>query len=79
VLQLEPGAGVLIYTDGVIEAMNAQRKEFGTTRLTRVVANSADMSAEEMNYALRAAVNAFSGGSATQQDDITILTVKCVG
>ena len=76
VLQLEPGAGVMIYTDGVIEAMNQKRKEFGTTRLMRVVKNSARMSAIEMDKALRAALNAFSSGK-PQHDDITILTIKC--
>lgn len=76
VLQLEPGAGVMIYTDGVVEAMNRDRKEFGTTRLTRVVKNSAHMSAEEMNKALREAVNAFSDRK-PQHDDVTILTIKC--
>jgi len=75
-LQLEPGAGIMIYTDGIIEAMNRHRTEFGTTRLMRVVTNSAHMSAQEINHALRAAVNAFSGGSA-QHDDITIMTIKC--
>jgi DNA-binding response OmpR family regulator len=76
VLQLEPGAGVMIYTDGVIEAMNQRRLEFGTTRLMRVVKNSAHMSAEEMNNALRAALNAFSSGR-PQHDDTTVLTIKC--
>lgn len=77
VLQLEPGAGVMIYTDGVIEAMNRERREFGTERLMRVVKNSAHMSVAEMNKALRAALNAFSQGRA-QHDDITILTIKCI-
>jgi serine phosphatase RsbU (regulator of sigma subunit) len=76
VLQLEPGSGIMIYTDGVIEAMNLKRKEFGTERLMRVVSNSAHMSGAEMNKALRAALNAFSQGK-PQHDDITILTIKC--
>ncbi len=76
VLQLEPGAGIMIYTDGVIETMSQRRQEFGTARLMRLVKNSADMSAEEMNTALKAAVSAFSTG-ASQHDDITILTIKC--
>ena len=76
VLQLEPGAGVMIYTDGVIEAMNQQRKEFGTDRLMRVVKNAAPMEAGEINKALRAAIDAFSGGR-PQHDDVTILTIKC--
>jgi len=78
VLQLEPGAGIMIYTDGVIETMNQRRREFGTARLMRLVQNSSDMSAAEMNKALRAAVNAFSGG-APQHDDITVLTIRCTG
>jgi sigma-B regulation protein RsbU (phosphoserine phosphatase) len=76
VLQLEPGAGIMIYTDGIIETMSQRRREFGTDRLMRLVTNSSDMGAAEMNKALRAAVNAFSSG-APRHDDITILTIKC--
>jgi CheY-like chemotaxis protein len=76
VLQLEPGAGVMIYTDGIIETMNQRRREFGTERLMRLVSNSSNMGAADMNRALREAVNAFSSG-APQHDDITILTIKC--
>lgn len=76
VLQFEPGAGVMVYTDGVIEAMNRQRKEFGTRRLSNLIRNTTQMETREINKALRAAVDAFSGGRA-QHDDITILTIKC--
>ncbi len=77
ILQLEPGAGFMIYTDGVIEAMNPQRKEFGSERLTRVISHGAHMNPREINRALRAALDAFSQGKANEHDDITILTVKC--
>ncbi len=39
-LNLEPGDKVVLYTDGIVEAMNAQEEMFGFERLLELVKNS---------------------------------------
>ena len=36
-MHLEPGQGLLLYTDGLTDALNAQRKPFGTKRLVETL------------------------------------------
>jgi sigma-B regulation protein RsbU (phosphoserine phosphatase) len=66
---------VFMYSDGVTEAMNIMRDQFGEENLKRIIANNCDKSAEEIkNYLLRA-VTGFRG-TALQNDDITFIVLK---
>ena len=62
-LQLEPGQSLTLLSDGVVEAMNAQKELFGFERTRAISAQSAHSIAE--------AAQQFG-----QDDDITVLTVK---
>ena len=71
---LEPGDIVVLYTDGVTEAMDPDNEEFGLERLQEVYAESPPTDAHRANDAAFEAVHAFAAG-APQSDDITCVTL----
>ena len=71
-LTLEPGARMFFYTDGVPEAVNAQREQFGTERMLEALNAAPDAGPEELLKNVRAAVNRFVK-DAEQFDDLTML------
>ena len=74
-ITLAPGDTVVLYTDGVTEAMNEAKEEFGMERLQALFAGGGPQSAETATGAVFAAVREFVGGAA-QSDDITCLTLR---
>ena len=70
---------LLLYTDGVTEAMNEHKELFGERRLLELVSylarKNGDMDAKSVVKAVNSAVQKFAGG-AEQADDITILTLR---
>jgi sigma-B regulation protein RsbU (phosphoserine phosphatase) len=72
---LDPGDFLVLYTDGVTEAMDAQHREFGEERLRRVLLDNRHASAEDMAAALEGTLGAFTG-AADPSDDITFVIVK---
>lgn len=71
---LEAGDTVLIYSDGVTEAMNRVNEEFGEARLAALFHQQACLSSKEAVERVLAAVHAFAGGS-EQSDDITCVAL----
>ena len=74
-ITLAPGDTLVLYTDGVTEAMDTEKEEFGMERLRAVFAGGQPESAKTANEAVFAAVREFVG-DAPQSDDITCLTLK---
>lgn len=74
-IEFTPGAVLVLYTDGLTEAPNAEDKEFGTARLADALRGSRNFDAHQINDAILAAVDRFSG-LASLRDDYTLLTVK---
>ena len=72
-LQLGRGDSLILYTDGVTEAMNASGEQYGERRLEADLAAASDRRLVEL---VRAKVAAFVAG-AEQSDDITILSFDC--
>jgi len=70
--RIEPGETVLIYTDGVSEAMNPAGDLYGEDRVRKFLAAN-KLSAAEMGTALLADVRKHADGR-EQNDDITIMT-----
>jgi sigma-B regulation protein RsbU (phosphoserine phosphatase) len=71
---LEPGDVLVVYTDGVTEAANADGEEFGEERLLEVVQAHRLVSVGALLKAISAEVQRFSYGE--QTDDLTLVVVK---
>ena len=71
---IEPGDLLLIYTDGVTEAVNESGGEFGLERLRAFVRDTFSSSAD-FQQKLFASVDAFTG-QARQFDDITCMVIQ---
>jgi sigma-B regulation protein RsbU (phosphoserine phosphatase) len=74
-LQLEKGETLVMFTDGVTEAMNTQNEEFGEDRLMDTLEEVTMHSSQEIIDAVKADVKTFTG-EAEQSDDITLLVLK---
>ena len=72
---LAPGDAVLLYTDGVTEAMNGEGEQFGEARLLEAARRHRELSSEELLAALTEQVRQFSPHE--QGDDITLIAAKC--
>lgn len=75
---LEPGDTLVLFTDGVTEAVNRQDEEFEMDRLIEVVQKNAAASVEDLQNAVLGAVKDFARG-AQQADDITLLVLRYQG
>ena len=74
-LKLDHGDALLLFTDGVTEAMNTQFEEFGEQRLEQTLKGQKQCSCQQTVEAIKSDVAAFTDG-AEQSDDITILALK---
>jgi serine phosphatase RsbU (regulator of sigma subunit)/putative methionine-R-sulfoxide reductase with GAF domain len=74
-VRLEPGDALVLYTDGITEAMNADEEEFGLDRLQAVALDSRHLSAPEIVRAIREGVASFVGQT-PQSDDLTLVVIK---
>jgi sigma-B regulation protein RsbU (phosphoserine phosphatase) len=72
---LAPGDLLVIFTDGVVEAVNERDQEFGEARLLDVLRATPAESAAATLQRLTSAVDAFAGSS-RQHDDITCLVFR---
>ena len=77
-LQLEPGAKLFLYTDGVTEATDENNEMFGTDRLVEALNEVCDAEPEEVLPNVRGAIDDFVNG-AEQFDDITMLCMEYKG
>lgn len=76
-VSLEPGDCLVLYSDGIPEALSENGKEmYGLNRLKRAVNDYAELeTAEAMKKAILAEVKTFIG-KGVQSDDVTILILK---
>jgi len=72
---LSPGDGILLYTDGVTEALDRHGAEFGLARLTQALQANAPKGAETTVRNIAAEVREFAG-DAPQHDDITLIFIR---
>jgi sigma-B regulation protein RsbU (phosphoserine phosphatase) len=75
---LEPGDRLLMYTDGVTEAMNPSEELFGEQLLQVVLEDPKSENPEYLVHSIVQAVEKFENG-AERADDITVLCVKYHG
>jgi sigma-B regulation protein RsbU (phosphoserine phosphatase) len=74
-VQLASGDVLLIFTDGLVEAVNERGEEYGDDRLLAILPALRQYSAQGGVAALMNELNRFTG-MAHQHDDITCLVVK---
>jgi serine phosphatase RsbU (regulator of sigma subunit) len=74
-IQLAPGDSLVLYTDGITEAENAEGEEFGEGRLIEFLRAHSQLPAASLLHPLVAAIQAFSPGE--QADDITLVVARC--
>ncbi len=77
-LFLEPGEGLLLYTDGVTEAFDAQGNEYSSERLEDLLAGLSALPVQNMIGGILDSIRQFSTG-APQSDDITLLALRYLG
>ena len=76
--QLPPGASLFLYTDGVTEAMNAQKDLYGNERLEAALRECANQGPRDVIEKILLSVREFAAG-AVVSDDITLLVCRRTG
>jgi sigma-B regulation protein RsbU (phosphoserine phosphatase) len=78
IVRLAPGDTVLVFSDGVSEALNQAGEEFGDERIAVSIAAALSQPPQDVLDALLAAVKTFTGAAA-QNDDVTAMVVRFTG
>jgi hypothetical protein len=73
VAAIGPGDLLVLYSDGIVEAANAQDEEFGEERVARIVQDGANLPAAELRNRILEEVNRFA---AAVEDDRTLLVIR---
>jgi sigma-B regulation protein RsbU (phosphoserine phosphatase) len=74
-LQLEQNDLIVLFTDGVSEAMNQNGEEFSDERLEKLSLSLVEKSAFEISNTIQNEVSKFAYGT-VQSDDITLMVIK---
>jgi sigma-B regulation protein RsbU (phosphoserine phosphatase) len=74
-LKLEPGDTLVLFSDGVTEAMDPDEELYGVPRLKKVLTGLAECPLEEIQKCVLESVENFARG-AHQADDLTLLVVR---
>ncbi len=72
---LHAGDVIVLYTDGITEAMNVSSELFGESRLSRIVEEHGHLESVELRERILREIEAFVGG-ADQHDDMTMILLK---
>jgi sigma-B regulation protein RsbU (phosphoserine phosphatase) len=75
---LQPGDKLIVYTDGVTEAINSAEELYSHENLMAVVRSCSSLSAEQIATEILESVKQFSLGI-PQADDITVLALSFTG
>ncbi len=74
-ISLNPGDGVVLYTDGFTEAENDRRELYGIERLCQVITQNWDLEADAIKNSIIKDVRAFIGKQKVY-DDLTLIVLK---
>jgi serine phosphatase RsbU (regulator of sigma subunit) len=69
-----PGDSVVFYSDGLVEAHNADREMFGFPRLKMLLTDTSDQA--HLITFLLSELRHFTGGEQEQEDDVTLVTLQ---
>ena len=73
--ELAPGSAVLLYTDGITEALNGEGEEFGEERLLEAARQHRELAPPEFLAAVVDQARRFSPHESA--DDLTLIVAKC--
>jgi sigma-B regulation protein RsbU (phosphoserine phosphatase) len=74
-LQMERGDLLVMYTDGVSEAMNREREQYGAERLVALLQRDFWLEPADLAASVKADIAVFTGGE-PQRDDLTLLILR---
>jgi len=74
-VSLAPGDLLVIYTDGISEAMNRELEEWGEDRLKEAVQSCVGLNSEEAIVRIMQEADAYAAG-APQHDDMTLVVLR---
>jgi sigma-B regulation protein RsbU (phosphoserine phosphatase) len=77
-VQLQPGDGIFLYTDGVTEAEDMVENQFGEDRVEALLSEMKERPVEEIIRAAFGQIATFAAGAA-QHDDITAMALRYEG
>jgi sigma-B regulation protein RsbU (phosphoserine phosphatase) len=75
VVPIAVGDSLCLYTDGVTEAANKNKEQFGVERLMKLVANDGRLSADTFSQNVLKEVKAFASANELK-DDATIVCIR---
>ena len=73
--RLANGDIIMMYTDGVVEAMDSRGRQYEDERLKSIFVDNASLEAEDLLKVIRTDIDAFVG-NAKQHDDQTLMLMK---
>ena len=73
--RVEPETMIVLYTDGLTEAKNMDRKQFGLEKTLKILEKCHDATATQLIQTLTKKVDAFVG-EAEPSDDLTLLAIR---
>lgn len=74
-ISLDVGDWLVMYTDGVVEAVNHQHEEFGSKRLVTIIEALHDNPPLDVIQGIRQGLEKFSNGN-SYEDDITVVVAR---
>jgi sigma-B regulation protein RsbU (phosphoserine phosphatase) len=74
-IKLAEGDEVILFTDGVTEAVNEKNEQFGQERLIKVIKDNRTLSAKDLTTKIHSEVNIFVNDH-PQFDDVTLMILK---
>lgn len=78
-VMLKPGDAVVMFTDGVTEAMGVEEEEYTVERLKDCLGKNHQRSAQEIIDCVQDDINTFTGKVAVLSDDRTMVVLKVTG
>ncbi|HRC54893.1 MAG TPA: PP2C family protein-serine/threonine phosphatase [Kofleriaceae bacterium] len=76
--RLETGDVLVVYSDGVTEALNLAGEEYGDARLAEVTTAHRSAPLDQLLQSIITSVQTFANG-ASQSDDVTVLVLRYLG
>ncbi len=75
IIELKSGETIIIYSDGITEAIDEYENEFGEENLIKLILENLDLSAQKMTDKIITSIKSYIGNQ-KQMDDMTLIVIK---